>query len=137
MNNAHITITLPHPPKVLSPNSRAVWQAKLAPRRKAREIAMSAALRALESAGRTLEGLEPAAYSIVWRYWHGVEPDADNSLASCKAYLDGIAQVLHVNDRTLTCRSIERIKDRRADMDIVLHYQRPEAQLPLWKGGEA
>lgn len=134
----HIIITLPHPPRVLSPNYRAVWQAKLEPKRRAREAAMIATMRALGSADGALDGLVPVGYKVRWYYWLGVAPDVDNVLASCKAYLDGVAQQLRVNDRTLECLGIERIKDRRADLDIFIHYERPEAELPLFdRKGEA
>lgn len=134
-----LTITLPHPPAVLRPNASCVWQAKLSPKRKARAAAMTATARALQDADaeHTLCGLVPTGYTIRWFYWLGAGPDADNALGSCKAYLDGIAQHLRINDRTLRCCGIERIKERRADLDIVIHYENPEALLPLWKPAAA
>lgn len=120
----HLVITLPHPPKVLMPNTPTVWQAKLRPKKQAREAAMLAAERALRSNRDILVGLVPVGYTLRWHYRRGVGPDADNALAACKAYLDGIAQVLGVNDRNLECRGISRVKGTTALVDIDIHYEK-------------
>jgi crossover junction endodeoxyribonuclease RusA len=51
----------------------------------------------------------------------GPIPDADNTSAACKAYLDGIADALGINDRTFTAPRIqfaERCKEGRFVISI-------------------
>lgn len=124
----HLTITLPHPAKALRPNGRAHWAAKAAAVKKERRLAM------LETLGRMSERPAwsmthcPQAYTVRWYYWLGVAPDADNALASCKAYLDGCCDALQINDRLLLCRGIERVKDRATRVEIVFHYYNDEQE---------
>lgn len=116
----YLTIALPHPPKALRPNYRLVWQAKLKPKAKARELARSKAADVLLAAGDVAAHYTATEYSVRWYYWGVATPDSDNVLASCKAYLDGIAAALGVNDRNLECGRIERVHDRRNDTEIII-----------------
>lgn len=120
LQHIYLTITLPHPPKALRPNYRLVWQAKLKPKAKARELAQSKAEEALLAAGDVTKHYTATEYSVRWYYWGVVTPDSDNVLASCKAYLDGIAAALGVNDRDLECGRIERVHDWRNDTEIII-----------------
>ena len=122
--NAYMTITLPHPPKQLRPNYRLVWQAKLKPKKAARELAIRAATAALRHAGDALVPYTPVGYSVRWCYWGTQKPDSDNVLASCKAYLDGIATALGVNDRDLECGRIERTHDKRNNLEIIIKFKK-------------
>lgn len=120
--NAYLTISLPHPPEQVRPNGRAHWAAKAAAVKRARRLAM------LETLGRMSEHTawclthKPTSYTVRWYYWHGVEPDADNALAACKAYLDGCCDALQINDRDLACCGIERVKEKPARVNIIFHY---------------
>ena len=122
--NAYLTISLPHPPKQLRPNYRLVWQAKLKPKKEARELAIRAATKALRHAGDALVPYTPIGYSVRWYYWGTQKPDSDNVLASCKAYLDGIATALGVNDRDLECGRIERPHDKRNNLEIIIKFKK-------------
>lgn len=124
--NAYLTITLPHPPKQLRPNRGGHWRAKLDPKRIAREEACSKATAALRHAGDALVPYTPVGYSVRWYYWGTLKPDSDNVLASCKAYLDGIATALGVNDRDLECGRIERVHDKRNNLEIIIKLKKDQ-----------
>ena len=64
----------------------------------------------------------PVRYDVTWFYWGGTGPDADNALASCKAYLDGCCDALGVNDRVLDCCGIHRVKDRVKDGTVLIRF---------------
>ncbi|WP_257556448.1 hypothetical protein [Sphingobium sp. CFD-2] len=89
------SVRLPWPPKELSPNSRAHWRtvnkAKKSMRTSAHILALEAKLRAPADGDIVIHlTMHPPV-----RRGH----DRDNSLARCKALLDGVADALRVNDR--------------------------------------
>lgn len=91
-------IILPWFDSALSPNARTHWAKKAAAVKSARTIAY---LRTREAGfgKHTFAGYDGRIdvwidfYAKTRRY-----PDGDNALAACKAYLDGIADALGVND---------------------------------------
>ena len=88
-------VTLPWPPSVLSPNSRAHWRRKHAAakmmRRDAHILCMAAKLRAPADGDIVIHlTLHPPV-----KRGH----DRDNGLARCKSLLDGVADALGVNDK--------------------------------------
>lgn len=88
-------VRLPWPPKELSPNSRAHWRkvhkAKKVMRTSAHILALEAKMRAPAEGDIVIQlTMHPPV-----RRGH----DRDNSLARCKALLDGIADALRVNDK--------------------------------------
>lgn len=88
-------IELPYPAKALWPNGRAHWAAKSTATKKHRQWAHDATLAALGRSKGT-----PRAWSItVYPKPRGPLPDRDNTLAAMKAYQDGIADALGLNDR--------------------------------------
>ena len=127
--NAYLTITLPPPPKALRPNYRLVWQAKLKPKKEARDLAEKETKEVLLSAGGIPQGYVPTGYAVRWYYRLGVAPDVDNVLASCKAYIDGVCDALGVNDRDLECRGIGRVKAKAAYIELLIYLGRQEQLL--------
>ena len=122
-----LTVALVRPGRVLSPNSRAHWSAKQREVRVARSRARLLMLKARRDAEELCllpEGWRPMRYDVTWFYWGGTGPDADNALASCKAYLDGCCDALGVNDRELDCAGIHRVKDREQDGTVLLRFWR-------------
>lgn len=120
-----LTVALARPGRVLSPNSRSHWAAK---QKVVREARMRARLLMLRSK-RDAESMrvlpadwKPERYDVTWFFWGGTGPDADNALASCKAYLDGCCDALGVNDRVLDCAGIHRIKDREQDGTVLIRF---------------
>jgi len=92
-------IKLPWPDKALSPNGRSHWSTKAKAAKRARSDAFHLAreagydTRTFADYGGTLH-LWIDYYAKTRNY-----PDADNCLSASKAYLDGIADALGVNDR--------------------------------------
>lgn len=92
-------IVLPWPDKALSPNSRTHWSAKAKAAKVARKFGLIAAMEAGINA-QTFAGYDGKLH--VWIDYYAKSrnyPDADNCLSASKAYLDGIADALGVNDR--------------------------------------
>lgn len=120
-----LSVALSRPGRVLSPNSRSHWSAKQRAVREARGRARLMMLKARRDAEELCllpEGWRPIRYDVTWFYWGGTGPDADNALASCKAYLDGCADALGVNDRVLDCAGIHRVKDRVQDGSVLIRF---------------
>lgn len=92
-----MTLVLPIPNSGLWPNSRTHWR---------RKSALTKAHRALSKV-LTLEALggKPApaftGYTLIFHFKDARNRDDDNATASCKAYRDGIADALKVDDNTL------------------------------------
>ena len=89
-------IELPWPDRVLSPNSRAHWAAKARATVKHKSWAHNATLAFRNGFDRTGDTIDVliTAYPLERR-----ARDRDNQLASCKAYLDGIAYSLGIDDK--------------------------------------
>ena len=94
-------IELPFPAKALWPNGRAHWAVKARETKKHRAWAYGATLqkRLPPPPGRVNVRLTMHPKTA-----HAI--DADNAVASCKAYLDGIAQALGVNDSVFNAPSV-------------------------------
>lgn len=113
-----MTITLPLPPKALSPNARVHWAAKARAVRGYRARAMVMARRA----GRP-HGWGEATVRITWYAKTRTHPDPDNALASLKAGIDGITEAgVLADDRALRYEPIAFAVDRerpRVEIEIV------------------
>ena len=92
-------ISLPWPDKALSPNSRTHWATKARAVKVARKYGHCVTLAAgLNSS--TFKGYDGKLH--LWIDYYAKTrnyPDADNCLSASKAYLDGIADALGINDR--------------------------------------
>ncbi|MBR4310735.1 MAG: hypothetical protein IKT79_06880 [Akkermansia sp.] len=107
-----VVITLSHPVRALHPNGRAHWAVKYRAAKNARHTAAVFMRCAMHELGLKRGVWVPQRYRVEWCY-KGSRPDADNVLASCKAYLDGCADALGIDDRQLECAGIERVHDKR------------------------
>lgn len=88
-------VDLPYPHKALWPNGRAHWAAKAREVKKHRHWAYVAA----RAAKPIYTGDTPIAVSLtVHGKPRGVMPDKDNCIAAMKAYQDGIADALGIDD---------------------------------------
>lgn len=92
--NAALEVTLPWPPKELSPNARVHW-AVLARTKKA--YRQACAWHAVEQGARRIEA-ERLSVHLVFVPPNRRARDWDNMLASVKAGLDGLADALGVDD---------------------------------------
>lgn len=120
-----LAVELARPGRVLSPNSRAHWAARQRVVREARGRARLLMLKVWRDAVAMRlvpGGWRPTCYDVTWFFWGGVGPDADNALASCKAYLDGCADALGVNDRVLVCAGIFRVRDRERGGTVLIRF---------------
>ena len=111
-------ITLPWPPRALSPNGRVHWADKHRATKAARHDAFYAAKAARVAVAA---GDVPVILDIALHPPTKNLPDTDNALASCKAYLDGIADALKVNDRCFDPRPriCEPVKGGRVVVTIL------------------
>lgn len=97
-----MTITLPIPHSDLWPNSRKHWRVKS---KKTKEARHSAWVRTkgsfAEDESATIGRSNFTGYTLSFFYPDARRRDDDNAQASCKAYRDGIADALGVDDNTL------------------------------------
>lgn len=93
-----LELVLPWPSKDLSPNSRVNWRRRAEATRLARQTAV---VLAFEAGWR--DAWLPAGRLHLWLDFYQAPgkklPDDDNMLGRCKAYRDGIAQVLGIDDK--------------------------------------
>lgn len=98
-----ILIVLPWPSAALSPNARSHWRRVAAHKKKARADGANATLAAFNGTARevrdSLAGDFGIAVNVAFFPPDNRRRDADNAVASMKAYLDGIADALRVDDR--------------------------------------
>jgi crossover junction endodeoxyribonuclease RusA len=106
-----MTIVLPLPHKRLSPNTSSHWRKKAAQvkvhRRRAKILTLSA-----------LGGNPPptfTGYRLAFFFPTVRTRDDDNAIASCKAYRDGIADGLKVDDSTLVLAARPSMQIDRAN----------------------
>lgn len=107
-------IVLPYPHKSLWPNGRAHWAEKAREVKKHRKWAYLATRDAKISVGN---GPIPV-HILVKPKARGPAPDRDNAIAACKAYLDGIAESLGVNDRHFAAPTVT-ISDERTGQFVI------------------
>lgn len=97
-----MTITLPLPDKRLSPNARCHWAIKAALNKRAR---LTARLKTLSDGEfyLRLSGRFPdyTGYHLAFYWPDARRRDDDNAMASTKAYRDGIADALGIDDHAL------------------------------------
>ena len=98
-------LDLPYPHKALWPNGRAHWGTRATETKKHRQWAhqMAYGQRDRVTLG---DGKVPVRITVHGKA-SGPLPDADNASAAAKAYLDGIASALGVNDRTFAAPIVE------------------------------
>lgn len=112
-------IELPYPAKELSPNSRCHWSQKARAAKKARNYAFSIALAA---------GLNKSTFADyegklhLWIDYYAKTknyPDADNCLSASKAFIDGIADALGINDRRFVHHPLVKDETRKGGKVII------------------
>jgi hypothetical protein len=77
-----------------------------------------------------LPGQPPAftSYSLAFHFPQERNRDDDNAAASCKAYRDGIADALRIDDSTLRIQSLTAAIDRtNPRLEVTLHEKSPDA----------
>lgn len=89
-----IVINLPWPPRILHPNERPHWGPKAAATKKAR-VTGAVCARAAKAPRMTADAL---SVSVVFSPPDNRPRDDDGLMSNCKAYFDGIADVIGVDD---------------------------------------
>jgi Holliday junction resolvase RusA-like endonuclease len=115
-----LIVTLPLPPKALSPNGRCHWAVKARATSNARGDAKIATLSVLRDAGEVCAW---DAATVEPHYFHKVNRrrDGDNATACCKAYFDGLADAnLVKNDSQLR------------HLPPVFHIDKADPRVELW-----
>lgn len=97
--SGELTLSVPLPAKGLSPNSRAHWRAKASLTKSHRTRAK---LEFLAAASKFQLPASFSAYRLTFYHALRRARDDDNAAASCKAYRDGIADALRIDDSTLS-----------------------------------
>jgi len=93
-----LELVLPWPSKDLSPNGRVHWRVKAKATKAARQLAVVLAF----EAGLRDAWLPPGRLHLwidIYQAPGKKLPDDDNMLGRCKAYRDGLAQVLGIDDK--------------------------------------
>lgn len=117
-----ITVTLPYPPRSLHPNGRAHWAEKAKDTKRARTDAWGLTLSAIGGQRPSWE-----AVTIQWAFHPKTanRPDDDGLVAMCKAYRDGIADALKIDDKNFTMlpvQILEPIKGGKVVVTLTPHY---------------
>jgi crossover junction endodeoxyribonuclease RusA len=94
-----MTITLPLPHAKLSPNARVHWSTKHRLTKHHRALAAIKTIAHIANHGKP--STAPTQYRIHFYHPDHRRRDDDNAIASCKAYRDGIADALRIDDHTL------------------------------------
>lgn len=118
-------LTLPWPSKDLSPNGRVHWARKAKAVRSARHTAGVLAI------GAGWQGAPlPEGRLHLWVTFHPPTkrlPDDDNMLARFKAYRDGLADVLGVDDRRFVSHPLVSETPRKGGEVVVRITGAPES----------
>lgn len=116
-------VTLPWPDKRLSPNARIHWAALAKAKQEARQNAHWAVLADVPADYRELvvEGEGKIPLEITFYPPNNIRRDDDNMVASFKAYRDGIADGLHVDDRRFRPHYIFADAEKPGRIEIVFH----------------
>lgn len=115
-------VRLSWPNKLLWPNGpRSNRHAVARIKKAARHEASWAAIEARQKYGIpvAVDGLLPV-HIVVMAKPYGPLPDRDNCIAACKAYLDGIAEQIGVNDRDFAAPTVQFITPRCGEIEIHL-----------------
>jgi crossover junction endodeoxyribonuclease RusA len=95
MNMNHVTLTLPVPSPMLSPNARPHYMAKAKVTKQHRQAAKLVAMGALN---RDEPRWARASVQLAWTFTDARKRDQDNLLARCKAYFDGLRDAGLIDD---------------------------------------
>jgi len=121
-----LELVLPWPSKDLSPNARVHWRNRSKATKAARETAV---LLAFQAGWR--DAWLPEGRLNLWIDFYQapqkVLPDDDNLLLRFKAYRDGIAQVLGIDDRRFISHPMVHEERRKGGQVVVRITGGPEA----------
>ena len=111
-----MTVALPYPHKALWPNGRAHWGEKSRETKKHKTWAYNA----MRAASLCIADSPIPVHITVHPKRTGPAPDRDNCVAASKAYLDGIADYLCVNDRHFAAPTVTISDERTGQFTITV-----------------
>lgn len=122
-----ITVTVPVPPNVLSPNGRGVWPQRARAAKAVRADAGRAAREAMGPRWWEWDTWRGRVWVTIRWCAPGRMPDLDNAAARCKPALDGIVDAgLMADDNQVAGMRIERGPvDGRPRVELVLTHEAP------------
>lgn len=107
-----LTITIPmSPPRALSPNSRVTWRRVRSAVANARDVAYYATL-PQKSHHFPPDRRVRLDWTVAWEKGHRIMDDT-NIKASLKAFEDGVAAALGLDDKHFTVGTVEQCRDSR------------------------
>ena len=109
-------VSLPYPHKALWPNGRVHWGEKAREVKKHKRWAYDA----MRAASFCIADSPIPVHITVHPKRTGPLPDRDNCIAAAKAYLDGIADYLCVNDRHFAAPTVEFAPERTGQFCITV-----------------
>lgn len=121
-----LELVLPWPSKDLSPNARVHWRVKAKATKAARQAAVVLAF----EAGLRDAWLPEGRLHLWFDFYQAPGkklPDDDNMLGRCKAYRDGIAQVLGIDDKRFKSHPDVKTERRTRGQVVVRITGGPEA----------
>lgn len=116
------------PARELSPNARVHWAQRARAVSVARQVAFGATHQSVDEATRQqIAAHQHIGYriQIAWEKGRKGARDEDNALASCKAFLDGIADALEIDDARLHVRGISFDRTSRTGVVTVTLLEEP------------
>ena len=128
MSSERLVLTIPTTPsKYLRPNVKSHWAIKARDAKKLKEIAYLSAREQIHASPEAselaswLRRSKRIAYTVEvsWEPGRRGTSDEDNTLASLKSALDGIAQALGRDDRCFTIRGVAHEKSQRLGITII------------------
>jgi hypothetical protein len=112
-----MTIILPLPDRRLSPNSRSHWSGLSKAKKAARQLAYLTTLSALQ--GKPSPCV--SRYRLDFYFSVRRRRDDDNFAAACKAYRDGIADALRIDDTDLVLCAAPEMHQDKASPRLEIH----------------
>ena len=112
-----IELVLPWPSANMSPNGRVHWAVKAKAVRSARQLAWGLSI----AAGWDVSKLPDGDLHLWWDFYPPTRrlPDDDNMLTRCKAYRDGIADALKIDDKRFRSHPYVRNEPRKGGQVVV------------------
>lgn len=117
-DDGSISLFLPIPPGLVCPNGRANYRQKAAATKKLRTMAKALLLTVMAGAPATFN-----CYSLTHHFHPSKVRDDDNADGGCKAYRDGIADALGMDDKGLRKGKLSEILTDKA---------MPRVEMRIW-----
>jgi hypothetical protein len=111
-------ITLPIPLLAIGPNGRVHWAKKSMLVKRHRALAWG-----MVRMNASLRDIKPTGYSLAFYFRTNRRRDDDNAEACCKAYRDGIAEALNMDDHDLPKAGLSTfaVDAKNPRLEITLH----------------